>query len=238
MAESDLLLERPDPPQEEETPSENDRDTQLANKLEELKKDVRSQQAITKLMEDPDIRAILTAKQQGKKVKVSLDDEEVKTPVTHAQPEKDLEEMSNTELMTHLMTQLSPVLENVVTSKLKPISDSLAQVTGHLQSQQNQSVAAEIERVRGQYEDFDTYQQEMVQLNGQNPGLGVEELYLIAKRRKSGSSATPKVSSERPSSVPSRGGSTRDNRKLPAGSGRQGFRDLLEAALDRTPFQG
>lgn len=232
----DSLMARPDVPEDEidDTPVESGED-RLAKKLEELTQGVKesSGSAITiaKLVADPDIRKVLEARQQGKKVQISTDEELSQKPV---EPSKDIEEMTNQELTQHLSGVINSQVANLLKKQLEPFQRQLEQVTTQLQSKQSQEVASEIQEVRKQYNDFDDYRQDMLQLNQSNPGLSVEELYLVAKRRKGGSGARVN-DTERPSTV-NRGIPRKRVEPKVEAKGRGGFQQLLADALERVPF--
>jgi hypothetical protein len=236
----DGLLERPEVPEdeEEEETSSQSESSQLAKKLEELtssvRQDANSAVTLAKLVADPDIRRILEARQAGKKVKVLDGDEE---PVRPVEPQKDLEEMTNQELMAHLATTLQGQVNAQIQKALEPVISQLGQVGQVMQSQKAKEVASEVNQVREKYEDFDDFKPDMLKLNQSNPDLSVEELYLIAKRRKGGPSVNSRTQTERPTSV----SRTRVAGKPKPGvgmAGRNAFNSLLANALEHLPIPG
>jgi hypothetical protein len=106
--------------------------------------------------------------------------------------------------------------------------DKVKELEDFVNSQQTQKVQGEIQDVRSRYPDFAQYQTQMVQLHKQNPGLSVEELYHVAKRRSGGPDTKVDTRTERPSSHSGRP----PKRKAPIGNSKADFQRLLDGALE------
>jgi hypothetical protein len=139
--------------------------------------------------------------------------------------------------MAHLANTLQSQVNSQIQKALEPVVSQLSQVGQVMQSQKAKEVATEVDQVRQKYEDFDDFKPDMLKLNQSNPDLSVEELYLIAKRRKGGPSVNSRTQTERPTTVTR----TRVAGKPKPGvgvTGRNAFNSLLADALERLPISG
>ncbi len=204
------------------------KEAELAAKLETLEKKVESSGTLAQLMADPEVRAILEAKQRGEKVKVVLGEEKVPTKV-EIEEDIDLDGLSNKDLVKHILKKVSTIFDGTLSSKLTPLTEQIKNLSGYVGTAETQAANKQIEIARGKHADFDTYIPEMRELNKVNGGLSVEELYLIAKSRKAGPDAS-KVSSEKPTSTSVKA-PAKVTRKNPLPPGKAGFDIAMAEAL-------
>jgi hypothetical protein len=130
-----------------------------------------------------------------------------------------------------MMKRVVKALDGVLQGRLKSVDEKINSVTDYIGQRQKDEVVSQVEQCRKKYRDFDQYGQEIYGLSQQNPGLSVEELYLVARTRKGGPALKDRrMESERPDSGPAR---TRTGQKTSMGSGLSGFRAALSSALDR-----
>lgn len=213
---------------------EQNKDQELAERLR------RSEDALASLVGDVDVRAVVEAKQKGVGVKVlSLEDFQKlsQPPQTQNQQAQDKEidwdSLSNRDLAEAVLARVPDVTRKAVETALKPISDQLSAVGGHVISDARQKMEAEVKKLGDEYPDFKDHVKEMLDLSKQvGNTLGPRELYFLAKARKGEvpSAKSPRPESERPSSV--FGTTTRQVRKEPLPRGKKGFTQALRETLD------
>ena len=223
----------------EETPKSSEVDRKL-EELTRLGNNLTTNQTLANLMADPDVRAVLSLKEAGKKVKIGEDggtQESSQSSQKIVLDREKLDSMSPSELAQTILDAVGTNVGNIVDSKLKPLSERIEGVTGVLTDKESKSVAEEVKRVRSKYPDFDKYRQSMMEIFNQNQGLEVEELYLLAKRRGRTSEGenTPKgTRSEKPS------GSTKPaspkEKEVKILPGQSGWRAAMSAALNKVPL--
>lgn len=86
----------------------------------------------------------------------------------------DLEKMSRAELMKYM----SSAIIKDVNKALKPVAQRLDEITS---TTERSAVAAQVDKARAKYEDFDEWKAEINQLHKENPGLNVDRLYTLAR---------------------------------------------------------
>lgn len=197
-------------------------------------KALESQQALNALLADPDIRKVLEAKQKGQKVQVS-DLVEEETEEVEEEPEEiaaldDKDPLKNT---LRTIDSLINKKAGKLVDRIKELEAELEEVKGFAGSVQKKEVQTQVAAAQQKYPDFAKYREKMLEITKANPGLGVEELYLIAKARSGDlKMEKPSTFSERPQ------GSQRANPRKPVGQkpnrprGRAGFSAILQDALN------
>lgn len=192
-------------------------------------------QVIQNISSDPLSVEFLNRRMKGEKLKIVTEGDEPPASPTPANKEPavpdsvDLETLSNSELVKHIVSQvtetLSTTLQSQVSSQIEELKNELSGVNEFVQTSQKQQLSQQIERLRSQNPDFDDYKVDMLNLSKQHPSLGVEELFYLAKSRAGGWNK-PNPSTERPTntSVPAK-------RRESHGRGRAGFQSALSEAL-------
>jgi len=215
--------------------SSADKEAEIAKRLSTMEAKVEDSNALAKLLADPDVRQLLDAKQKGNKIKIvdanepelnlgnSLDNTELVLP--------DLDEMSNRDLAKHVIKEVSNRFDVLVAKKLTPVIEQLKTLGSYVEGKEAQSVGQQIESARKKYQDFDSFIPEMKNLNKDNPGLSIEELYMIVRTRKgAGQEQHLNTDTERPSQSSARAKESSD--KKPMKSGRGGFQERLAETLE------
>jgi hypothetical protein len=216
---------------QEELGEGEERKPSLEEKITQLETTVQENAVVARLAADPEIRQLLEARQSGKKVKVVLEDEKPQTPPTEElETPPNLEEMTQSDLLRHMTKVMAATTEKVLKSRLAPFEQKLAAVEQSVQQDQRKEVQAQVDAARKSHKDFDQYKESMLSISQQNPGLGVEELYMLAKVR-AGQPLVPDRSTE--SERPSRTSARPPKRQEPLPPGRSGFSALVGDALKR-----
>lgn len=90
--------------------------------------------------------------------------------------EEDLEGMSRSQFMQHIIEQISDVVDEAVA----PLKDGLSAT---VESTQREKVAEKFEKARSQFKDFDEWKEEMAKLVEQHGYLDPDELYTLARSK-------------------------------------------------------
>lgn len=210
------------------------KEADMALKLQNLESKVEGTEMLAKILADPDVRALLEAKQKGEKVKVVSAKEKVQAKMTGLDNEIDFDALSNKQLADHVLKHVTSNLDTVFAAKLDPINQVIKSLETYVGTTEAKTVAQQIEEVKKKYKDFDTFLPDMQKMNKVNPDLSVEELYLISKRRKTGPS---KVETERPSTSPA-AVPEKKKRDVPLPKGNAGFGQLMSEALAKLELPG
>jgi hypothetical protein len=190
--------------------------------------------ALARMALDPEMRAILEARQRGEKVKIVPQNapvEEVKAPETI-----DYDQLTNTQLMQKLPDVLSGSFKKLMQDAVTPLLEKIQRLEGASQHVLADKVSREIQDAERTFPDLAQYKADMAQLNQTHQGLSVKQLYALAKFNKTGGvelqrptqTEKPNNSSARPSAAA--------QRKSPLPSGNKGFRQLLDEALSNKDF--
>ncbi len=213
---------------ESEDSKESPRFNEIERKLSDLGEGNKATTELAKILGDSDVRTLLDAKARGDKISLKVgedEDESVETP--------DLESLSQTELVQHLLGQVEKAFGKNISAALEPLVQRINGVEGFVDDQGKDKLSQGIESARKKFSDFDEYQDEMIGAYEHPESLSPEELYVIAKLRKGGFATLGKdTSSEKPSGAGVRPALTKQ-RKTPIGTGVQAFRRLLSESTDR-----
>lgn len=192
-------------------------------------------QAVTaQILADPNVQAVIKARREGKSVKVSYEEE---TSTDNAeQPEEDLVEgLDEKDPSREVLKRVNKLLTRKVDKLVEELDERLKGVESVSQEVTRRDVRDQVEAAKKRFKDLDQYRDKMVELSEKHEGLGVEELYLLAKH-KSGKLrlAEQATFSEKPSAMPVRGnpGQRRGEVKVRP-RGRAGFTQMLSESLDR-----
>lgn len=213
--------------------STEDQVEEIANRLEQtLKQRSTSDATLANLVADPDIRKILDAKQKGEVVKVTTGEEE--EPESISDESTDVDSMTNSELVAFMVKTHGKVTQDVMKEEMKNFKDSISGISDFVTAQQQNAIQDQIQESKRKHPDFDDYGEKMYDIHQKNPGLNIEELYIIAKAQ-SGALETPGPSagSERPSQVGTLPVRRTEKRKNAVPTGRRGFRQLLAEATSK-----
>lgn len=186
--------------------------------------------AVLQLLAVPGVREAIEASRAGKKVKVEIE--------TEVEPPQE-EEVSLTEGLEET-DPARPTLDRIqklVTSKMdrkdaeiEQLKSRLAQVETVASVVQKRDVEDQVTSAQTKYKDFPKYKSEMIKLSGQNPGLKVDQLYILAKHNSGNLKMVEQMTAqERPSHQPPR--QARDPKAPPIQHGKKGFTQLLQERL-------
>lgn len=205
-------------PPGEATPPKPDRVAQLENN-----------QAVLALLADPDIRKIVDARRTGRQVTVS-------EAVAESKPDpvedlvKDLPEEDPTR---GLLGKLSELIDRKMGGTLETLDRRLKEIESLGNEVRGKEVNAEIAAVRTKYKDFDRYRDKMVEITKTNPGLRVEDLYVLAKSRAGELRLAERATeTEKPSAQPPKSVHQKPRTEGAQPRGRKAFNDLLANALN------
>jgi hypothetical protein len=176
---------------------------------------VAENRVMTQLLADPNFRAVLEAQRAGKKVKIiplsedGSDEQDLVSSGNNQAPTQtkvDLDSMSNAELTQYIIKNAAKAAPKVEENpEVRQLKQQVEMLTQHIQSENRKKVDGEVAKVQAKYPDFDNHKQTMLELSQQNPGLQVEELYILAKRRAGEPiTAAQEVATERPTSSAAR----------------------------------
>lgn len=187
-------------PQQPQVPEE------IKRALEGLKTDIQSTKIGAKVMEDPDVLKVLQLKQAGKKASVSeeVPPKEEDDDESDAKEPEDLESLTNREILALAERRAAKRVRDSARKQISKLEAQLEQVVGMLRNQQLETVNNQIAEAKKRYSDFDVFLPDMQVISQQNPGLNIDEVYYLAKRRKVGPSAEQRVQSERPTATATR----------------------------------
>ena len=189
---------------------------------------VEQNQNFQVLMADPEIQEVIKLKREGKVVKVAEHVEEKEEEVVE-------EIVAEDDPLRETLKRFEKAIDN----KLGPIVDRLSNIEGIADVVQKKDVNDQIKAVRDKHEDFDSYKEAMLTLAQDNPGLNVEELYILSRKRAGKLDLSdPSTFSEKPTTTPR----TRPGMKKVAAldsrqRGRRGFEKFLRAALESQPIK-
>jgi len=210
---------------EEETPQQIEE--RIAARLgREYDTKLKSTTEYANLMADPQIRQIMEARKSGKNIQLVPEGQENKEP----DPEPEWEDLDNKGLVKELLKRIPSVVQQTLEKSVNPLQDQFAGLKNYVEAQEEAKAKEQLDALSKKYPDFESMKPTMGGILKDNPGLSFEELYKVAKIR----AGVPlgNTSSEKPTTESAR--LPRKNRKEPLPSGRKGFEQLLDEALEKT----
>lgn len=182
--------------------SNKDDDKTVENKIDALTKAVNDNKMMQEALKDPQILELIAARQRGEKVTIVPVDampvkkeDEKETTMSN----DDINYLDNTQMLDLVSKRIGGSLDEAIKKALAPFNDRLDVLDNRALSQDSTKINAEVKAVKEKYSDFEEFEQAMVKLNKQAPGMDVEELYLIARKRAGKGLPTPEnTDSERP----------------------------------------
>lgn len=186
------------------------------------------QQKLNGLLADPEIQAVLAARQSGKKIKIASVEDEIEKVI----PPELLDGLEDDDPTRKILEKLDGVLNQRLQDVLEPLNNRLQRAEAVAEQVRQAELTTQVNSAASKYKDLSKYHGDMVSLAKQTPGLSVEELYLIAKNRKGKLQIAPDVTPlERPTSQPGARRKTAEAPKII--HGRKGFDQMLSQALDK-----
>lgn len=213
------------------TPPEPSKEDQIAARLGSIERGMTENAVLGKILADPDLRAVLEAKQAGKKVKVVSGDEGERRKVEEP---KDFTELNQKQLAEYVVSKAEEIAEEKTNSRVAELEQQIAALRANAESGLKEKAEAQVAAAKAKYKDFDLLLEDIKKINAQTPGLSVDDMYVLAKHRKGGSVTLPnrtETESERPTPSGMRGGRAKEKRTVPAGP--RGFSQLLAQSLEK-----
>ncbi len=213
--------------------------TGLEERITRMESEGQAQNMLTRLMTDPDVQRVLQAKQNGKPLKISEGEETAPAEREEEIDAEKLNEMSNSEFLGVVLKKMEKVVGSTIPKVMKPFEDKLASVEGFLESKEKKGIQERIQKMAKDLPDFQRLRPVMKEINDHTPGLELDELYFLARKR-SGLPLAPdrSASSERPTvGMHTKAPQRQDARKKPLPPGRSGFDQLLSETLDKLEFE-
>lgn len=211
-----------------ETPTEEiSHDNGVADRIARLEQ----QQALNHVLSDPDVRAVIDAKRQGKKIKVAEDAGEA--PAETPEPSV-ADDLPADDPMRETLSRIDKMLKTRIGAAVEPLSKRLEGVESLASEVQKKDVSSQVAAAKAKYKDLDQFKTEMVELSRDNPTLGVEDLYILAKHR-SGKlrQAETATFTEKPTQHTTKPApKNKQTTSTPRPQGRKGFSQILSGALN------
>lgn len=206
-------------------------------RLEEAQGSNQAREVLNRLLADPDVSAVIRAKNSGKQVKIS-DAEPEATPEEPEEP-AELRELPEDDPQRKLVGTVLKLMDAKLAKVLSPLSEQLANVQNVADAVQRKDVTDAVASARQKYKDFDQFRDQILELSKTHEGLKVEDYYILAKHRAGKLRQVETVTqSEKPSSLPRRvgkPGTAPAAQKRP--QGRAGFQEILRDAFGRINFE-
>lgn len=224
----------------EQEVTENGVADRLAKLVNGNSTEVARAQLMAQMAADPQIRALLEARQRGEQVDIIPKSKRNDGAGEVIKQEKvDWDSLTNSQMAEELPRVISSALASQVQKmfdeKFAPFQARFSEVEGVAQRSEQEKVASSIRAAQVKYPDFDVHRTDMLELSRGNPNLNVEELYILNKHRKglplSPARPTP---TERPTQTSARPSARLE--KQPFIPGKRGMQSLLESALSRRDF--
>lgn len=186
---------------EEEIQALQEQNEKLSKRLEKMEDSDVLKERLSDLISDPDIRAIMDAKENGEIVKVRIGDPDDPGSKPLKMTDRDVDEMTNSELFHHMSNTFSEKIGIILEEKMTPVSTRLQDLDNKEENERAGRLRDELAAARGKYKDFDELKNTILELNKENSTLSVDELYHLSRiRTNKGPYIAPDPSSEKPTS--------------------------------------
>lgn len=148
----------------------------------------------------------------------------------------DWDELNNQQLAAQIVKRVSGQVGQIVSDRLQEVKDETKVFNAYVKRQETSKMKKQVDAAREAHSDFDQYKDEMLGLNRENPGLAVEELYMLAcARAGKPMSPQPGLESERATSASGARPAVPEGRtKMPPLTREQKFNSSLSDAIDRS----
>ena len=208
--------------------------TPPADESEVLKAQLEAASQRLKVLDDPDVVAVLQAKEAKKSIRMVIGEgktNEPEGPVAPVLPSaEELDSMSNSQLLAVLLPQVGQSVKEGL--QTLGVVEELQSLREERATERSAKAMTEVAKLVDKYPDLGAHKEDLKRLMAASPGLGLEEAYVVTKMRKHepilaarGSRGT----TESPTSVTLRPAAT----VAPARMGQRGFQLDLVEALDR-----
>lgn len=191
----------------------------------------RRAQDLAALVGDPDVAALLKAKEDGQSITLRLGGEresEEEADMPELPADVDLDAMTPARLVRTLMTQLPAMVRSAVGESTAPVLEQLGGLQAERSQERQTKLAGEVKALVERYPDFPEYRDQIKKLCTENK-LSLQDAYFVARLRSGRGAPTAVTSTERPSTITIR----RPKKESPARHGSRGFADDLDDIMDR-----
>lgn len=202
----------------------------------ELGKQTELVNRLTALVADPDVAALLKAKEDGQGYRLVTGKEKPKEPDGPAPlpPALDLDAMRPSEVVNLLLERLPAVVGKVIDDKTKPLVERVDAAEAERSAGRKAELARTVETLREKYPDFLEYREQIKRLAGSGQ-LTLEEAYVVSRMKAGKGMPSAPTPTERPTGITVR---THTNDDKPARTGPRGFSQDLADVLDNTELTG
>lgn len=218
------------------------------DKNEDQTKDKRPSDSLDILLTDPDVQALLKAKEEGKTFSLDITDGDTKktkvpvrdtTKVDEDDPAPDFDNMTPADAFRYMNKKLSTSLESLRSNVTDPLQEELKTVKTEQKGQRTRNLQGEVKTVREEFPDFNKHKDEIVKISAQFPSLSIRDMYLLAKGRtgdiKAPETGTDDTNTDMGTDTERPTGALSDIPvKEPIVHGRRAFKALLKGAIDKT----
>lgn len=182
---------------------------ETVRRLTQVTEDQVKARVMAELMKDPEVFALMRARQAGKQVRIVEGDatNDGANQGNQQQGVDDfddaaLEGMSRKEMMGAVLKSVTKQLDNFFKTRSQPLEQRLGQLENTANTVVQERTQQAVTTTAAKYPDFWTFKDQMIQLSQRHPSLDAEELYMMAKA-KSGKLVpkTSRVSLERPTNT-------------------------------------
>jgi len=162
--------------------------------------DSETQRYLLSLVADPDVQKILAARGSGQDVEVVSRSNHEAEVAAETEVEESLEGVDED------IKRVVNILDKKISSKVNPLLDKIGALEQLAQGYETRAMNDQIKDISSKHKDFNKYRKEMAAIaRKEGVGLGVEELFLLAKHRAGELSLDePSTHSERPTPTPRR----------------------------------
>lgn len=236
---SDLGTEEGQPAGEPQAPETmEEKVARLEEQLGQTNQRVQAQPTVNSILSDPDVAALIAAKQHGRKVKM-VDDVPVEAP-----PEKeeviDWDVLTGDQRAAKMLELVDKRARQLMRQEMQPLQQKNQQMEQYFTQQQMAEAVRTVEAAKKKYPDFEKFAPQISALHNEFQGrVGPEDLYLLARARNGKPAPAEEArttASERPTHSAARPPvrATPKEANQPA-LGRAGFAAALDRVLSNLP---
>lgn len=218
-----------------------DKEKAVEKQLTAISEKVDQGKILSQILADADVQKVISAKRAGQEVEVMQKEEiealrkgkETLSSEGELNYSADLESLTSTELAGSITKSILEQVSSLIDEKLTPLSDQVGNVGRFVESEVQIKVNTQIEEAKEKYPDFVEQREMMQEIRKTNQGLSIDELYVLAKRRKGETIVTKdQTESERPTHTSARGES-RETERIVGTTSQAKFDHAMDVALDK-----
>lgn len=185
--------------------------------------------AVLQILQVPGVREAVEAARTGKRVKV-VEEAEAEEETPEVSLTEGLEDTDPTKPTLAKIEQLISTRLGKKDAEIEALKTRLGQVENVAATVQERDVKDQISSAKAKFKDLPKYKDDMIKLSQSNPGLKVDQLYILAKHNSGNLKMVEQATAqERPTHQPQR--QARDPKAAPVTHGKKGFSQLLQEKL-------